>query len=237
MNIGLRMRVRLLASVLGSAIVIVAPPAAEGAPIVSEQFISNPLGTVDLTASFVFDSDVALFHLAFGPGSFTLTGQSTSALDGFDPIMLLFDEDGAPVPYPTSDGGESISPSIADPDIDVLLPLYTLAGGVTYTLAVTQFGPFTGNFPVGNLADGFDHQDEPCFTFADQGLDPAVGCVAGAPELFGGQSGTLTLSLSITSDQTAPVPEPGTLTLMVVGSIGTALVRRHNRRRRTTSQL
>ena len=231
------MRVPWLPAVLAGGIVIFAPAPATAAPIVSEQTIANPLGLVDLTATFVFDSDVALFHLVFGPGSFTLTGQSTSAATGFDPIMLLFDQEGAPVPYLTSDGGESISPSIAEPDIDVFLPVYTLAGGFTYTLAVSQFGPFTGNFPLGTLADGFDQQDSPCFTFADQGLDPEVGCVAGAPELFGGQSGTLTLSLTVTADQPAPVPEPGTLALMIAGSIGTALVRRRNRRRRTTSQL
>lgn len=218
-------------SSVGAAIavaVLFAPRLAQGAPIV--QVLENPVGTTTLTAGFTFDNDIALFRLVFGEGTFTLTGSSTSAADSFDPILALFAEDGSLVPYLTADGGESTSPSTGDPDADVFLPVYTLAGGTTYTLAVSQYGPFVGNFPKGSLADGFEMDAFPCFT-----IDLGAQCEAGDPLLFGGQSGTFSFDLTVTADDSAPVPEPGTLGLMLLGSAGYAFVRR--RARKTRSQI
>jgi hypothetical protein len=203
---------RWLALVLLGAMLCV-PIDAKAAPIVSEQVIADPIGTIELTASFVFDNDIALFHVMFGEGTFTLTGASTSAAAGFDPILTLFDATGAPVPY-LLDGAESVSPSIGDIDTDVVLPLYTLAGATTYTLAVSQFGPFVGNFPKGSLVDGFDMDADEfrCFTLED----PSALCEPGAA-LFGGQSGAFSFNLSVTANEPAPVPEPGTLALTLLG--------------------
>lgn len=229
------MRVSLVAPVLGVAILCAAPRIADAAPIVTEQTIVDPLGTINLSAAFVFDNDVALFRLMFGEGTFTLTGASTSAETGFDPILTLFAADGGPVPYVTSDGVESTSPSIGDIDANVFLPVYTLAGATTYILAVSQFGPIAGNFPKGSLADGFDMDDDAfrCFTIED----PEAQCDAGAPQLFGGQLGTFSFDLTVTANEPAPVPEPGTVTLTLLGSLAVAFVRRRARPRKTRPQI
>jgi hypothetical protein len=204
------------------------PRDANAAPIVIQQEIANPLGTIELNAAFVFDNDLALFRLILGEGTFTLTGSSTSAATGFDPILALFDETGAVIPT-IVDGVESVSPSFADIDVDVVLPVYTLLGGVTYTLAVSQFGPFVGNFPKGSLSDGFemDADEFRCFTFED----PSAPCEAGNPFLFGGQSGDFSFDLTVTANEPAPVPEPGTLGLALLGSLAAAFVRRRSRSR------
>ena len=199
------------------------PRGADAAPIIIEQTITDPLATTGLAASFTFDNDIALFHLVFGEGDFTLTGTTTSAATGFDPILVLFDSDGVRVPYLTSDGVDSVSDSLSDiADLDVQLPLFSLVGGSTYTLAVTQYF----NFPNTTLAEGFgaDADEFQCFA-------PVVACEPGDAGMFGGKSGLFTLDLTVTSSDTAPVPEPGTLSLIAVAAAG-ALVRRRRARHR-----
>lgn len=234
---------RHFAAVIGLSVLAFAP-SAEAAPILAGTpgvscgalvspattncglFNIDPVSSLSLSGAFEFDNDVALFQFLLGPGSFTFNASTTSAGVGFDPILALFGPGGTQFTYPGPDG--SLIPALAfDPafDADAVMPTLTLAGNATYTLALTQFG----NFPHEALQLGFDQDAFPCFTI----LDPSVACEAGAAGMFEGrdQTGGFSLSLSFTSE-TASVPEPGTLSLLALGSLGAALVCRRRGRRR-----
>jgi hypothetical protein len=204
--------------------------------------IADPLTTTALGGTFTFDNDVALFNFLLGPGTFTFTAGSTSAATGFDPILALFGPDGNPVTYTDEFGGIFPALAFGDIDGDFQFPVITLAGGVTYTLAVTQYGPVDGNFPHDTLAEGFDKDDDSlrCFTFIDS-VEPSVvpdGCTAGAAGMFGGQSGTFSLDFTVALEGggggETPVPEPGTLSLVALGAAAAALKRRRRAHHTTT---
>ena len=224
------------------AVAALFPRSADAAPILlsggatdpaTGVFVINPVPSTQVTGAFEFDNDVALFQFVLGAGSFTFTAATTTALNSFDPILMLFAENGAPVTY-TADGGEFPALFFGDIDADVQVPPLTLAGEATYTLALSQFGPAFGNFPRNTLQEGYElaASEFRCFTMGIVDIDLAPElCHAGAEGLFGGQSGDFALTISATPIDTPPIPEPGTLSLMAAGSAGAAWLRRRRMRR------
>jgi hypothetical protein len=237
------MRVSCRLAMLGLSVVVLAPGVARAAPILAGSpgtscgalvstattncslFTIDPLLPTSVSGQFEFDNDVALFQFVVGPGTYTFAAGSTSAATGIDPILALFQGDGSAFTYTTPEGEFRALGFDPVPDVDAALPLLTLTGG-TYFLALTQFGPFAGNFPIGNLIDGFDQDAFPCFTFQ---FEP---CLAGDPSLFGGQTGNFSLNVTLTPTGTARVPEPSTLVLLALGSIGAGVIRHRQSRRR-----
>ena len=112
-----------------------------GRPTGNRRVRDQAVPSTTVTGNFEFDNDVALFQFLLGPGTFTFTAATTSAANSFDPILKLFAEDGTAVTYTADDGGvfEAVFSGDFD-DAEVQLPLLTLAGGSTYTLALSQFG-------------------------------------------------------------------------------------------------
>jgi hypothetical protein len=213
--------------VLVLSLFVLAPRVTEGAPIL----IPIDPASATLTGQFTLDNDVALFEFLLGPGSYTFSATTTSASTSFDPILTLFGPDFSIVTY-LGPSNEPLRAEAFDfrPDTDVGIPVLTLAGSATYTLAVSQFGPFDGNFfdPVLN---GFTQDAFPCFTF-----DPFAegACVAGDPSMFGGQGAagaSFSIDLALAPVDTAAVPEPGTLSLIALGASVAFLRRRHKSNR------
>jgi hypothetical protein len=232
--------VRLAGAVLLFVLALL-PRTAGAAPIVVDRTIDDPLNTTALGGTFTVDNDIFLFHFTLDEGTFTFTAAATSAATGFDPILSLFGPDGTLVTYTDADGGllQAVA-SEPEPDGNAGFPVLSLAGGSTYTLAVTQWG-FTSNFPLaqgtitGTLADGFEADGFPCF--AD--LSPEAVC--DPDQLFGGlgQSGEFTLTFAVDpvggGGGEVPVPEPNTLSLMALG-LAAAFSRRRRARHNTNTQ-
>ena len=215
------LRVSLLRAAFAVAIGGFVPAAASAAPLT---FVTNPDGTLqaNLNGTFAFDNDVALFEFVLGDGTFDFVATTTSNADGgFDPALSLFAvSEAGPISLYTYAGpepGEVLSASVDDQDFDggifdAALSL-TLTRG-SYILALSQ----TGNFV---------HED---FTFDWD--DPAFQCAAGlicdqpSDSPLRAFAGLVTLK----DTTTAPVPEPGTLSLLALGSFATAAVRRRRSR-------
>lgn len=212
---------------------------AEAAPIVIEQTIADPLATTELTGSFTFDNDVALFYFTLDAGIYNFTAATTSyAEGGFDPFLALYGADGQMVTYEgtpeqgtlfaRNDNVSDIGEPTPEPMPDSLLAFQlSVAVQSQFTLALIQ----GGNEAL---------EDQIAFIWDDEGSkcasDPlAESCEVGAFFDFYTQqprNNTFSLDLTITSVDTAPVPEPGTLSLLTVATAGAAWVRRRRVRRR-----
>ncbi len=100
-----------------------------------------------------------------------------------------------------------------------------LTAGNSYFLALTQ----TINLPHEQLTNpatgGFD-MAAPEFACYNPPLPPDVACTAGQ---FGGLSNNFALDLQL--DPATPVPEPGTLSLLALGSACAGVARRRRMRR------
>ena len=226
------------------------PRGADAAPIIAGGTTCDAVGLPDspctlavvdpvsatLSGEFEFDNDFALFQFELGAGDYTFTAASTTAATGVDPILSLFGPTGTLVTF-SVDGGDFAAVAFGDSfGDDAELPVLTLSAPGTYTLAVSQFGIDFGNFPIalsgGTLSDGFEFDlFERCF-FSITDPDPPP-CEADAPGLFGGdgQTGVFSLAFTLTPADTAPVPEPGTLSLIAVAAAGALLRRRRARPR------
>jgi hypothetical protein len=227
MNKRVRTGVSSFVAIVALAMVCAMPTVAVAAPIV-HGFNANADGTVQaFEGLFDFDNDVALVSFVLGEGIFDFKATTTSGgTGGFDPQLgLYYAPVGSQFSLYTYAGpeGEPISASVDDVDfpgvIDAALSL-TLSGAGSYILALTQ----TGNFL---------HED---FTF-DWAADE-VACAAGPlgvcdPADAGVRAFAGTIQIT---DTTNPVPEPGTLSLLALGSLATAAVRRRRNRPVMTSQ-
>jgi hypothetical protein len=228
--------VRVAGAVLLCVCVLMSRGAA-AAPIIIEQTIADPLATTELTGSFTFDNDVALFQFTLDAGIYNFTAATTSYADGgFDPLLALYGADGQMVTYEgtpeqgtlfarndnVSDIGEPIPDIIPD---SLLLFQLSVAVQSQFTLALIQAGN-----------DAFEDQiafawDDDAFQCATDFADP---CTTGSfIDFYTGvaRNNTFALDLVVTSVDTAPVPEPGTLSLLTVATAGFAWLRRLRVRR------
>jgi hypothetical protein len=242
--------VSILRAVLALTIVWLVPSAASASSLtpVPVQTTVAADGTIQFQGEFTWDNDVALIPFFLGDGEFLFDANTTSyAAGGFDPMLSLFYMPDNPEPaipqdltdlvlhyYPGPDGGVlvpawfddidlELSNNLLDSSTSVLTPagdrqVLTLEGGRQYYLALTQ----TGNYPTdlfGFTADADEFQ-----------------CSDGVCEqLFGGYGAFFGGTVQITPVvDTTPVPEPGTLSLLALGSLATAIVRRRRRAAVTT---
>ena len=184
--------------------------------------IDNPLLSPTVTGTFQADNDVALFQFLLA-GAANVTAFTTGFADtGFDPLIGLFRSSGSIVRYfNTAEGAEvdAENDDISDTNFDAALPAILLDPG-TYILALLQTG---NNFNSGldgidSLLAGFSADDSP--DYRGEG-----GCAAGGCNF--------TLNLTVDSGETPPsaVPEPGTLSLVALGSAAVLTSRFRKRQR------
>jgi hypothetical protein len=225
-------------AVLTLALACFVPQVASAAPIIPD-FTVSPDGDVHAFAgTFGVDTDVALIQFVLGEGIYDFTASTTSygseIVNGFDPALwLYFAAPGSDLTDPLSlslytyplDPLDPLNPAeiTAQNDdqetgLDSLLTLQLTRAG-TYILALTQ----TGNFGFED-SFGFDQSAFTCLTFNDDGT-----CNS-----FNGRTAEFAGSVQITN--TSTVPEPGTLSLMALGSLATAALRRRHRAVVTTRQ-
>ncbi len=175
------------------------------------------------------DNDVALIEFSIDfQSTFQVLVTSFNELNGFNPNLFLLntdgtqaeglDAEGTPIEVNNQDAGNS--PLIA-----------TIAKG-SYVLAITQ------QFNLPNITSpGFSMDDSPFYTC--DFLEASTGCTGFIDPFVDTfptpRSNRVAGSVAITSlEQPAPVPEPGTLTLLA-GGLG-ALAARRRRRRASNEQ-
>jgi hypothetical protein len=214
---------------------LLAPSAADAAAIRIEQVVAAPQAAT-LTGDFTFDNDVALFSFDLAPGEYSFLARTTSyAGGGFDPFLALYGPDNRIVTYDdgtlfarndnVSDVGDPVPDVIPDSILQFLLPVSVQT---RFTLALIQAGNEAIEEPVDGLI---------AFTWDDDGFKCATApgpeaCQAGRfVDFYTGvaRGGDFSLELAITPADTAPIPEPGTLSLLAIGS-GAALIRRRRAR-------
>lgn len=192
------------------------------------------------TGNFAQDNVIQLFQVTmaadgvltiqtFGyAGGLNQAGNNISA-GGFAPALSVFDSTGALIAVDNLGGsvpncnGRGIDPVTGFCfDAIVNVPLNVLAG--MYTVALTQ----QGNTAVGNLPDGFQYDaanlNDPSFTGTNAGL-PGQTFV----DPFGSHLRTSAWAVDFVGDTLADVgqvPEPGALSLFLIGAVSLAAFRR-----------
>ena len=187
-----------------------------------------------LEGQFTFDNDVALFQFVLGAGEYTFSASTNSYDPGFDPFLAL---------YSRAPGASDASLVVVgdvfarnDNVIDVIdpaAPLF-LDAALAFQLTVTEQTEYIlALIQAGNEAKedtlGFTW-DDPAFKCA---ISMAPDCAAGEfLDFYTGAtlSGDFSLAVKVTPVDAAPVPEPGTLSLLALGAAGAALARRRRAR-------
>lgn len=233
------MRVCLRTTVLGAFISALSPIPAQAAAIVpgmtgtacailfpgassscSVFNIDDPFAAPNVSGEFELDNDVALFR-------FSLSGQTTFsaftssyAIGGFDPTIGLFDVNGTIVQYADPEGSAAFYPARGvdidqfSGNYDDMLPMLLLGPG-TYYLALMEYPNFFKSDLNGldSLLEGFASDD-----------------FAGACSQDGLRTCSFSLAVTAHAVDTTPVPEPGTLPLLVLGSAAAGFFRRRRAR-------
>jgi hypothetical protein len=182
--------------------------------------------------TFVNDNDVALIYLSLlGPAfvTFNITSHLALTDPGFDPILTLFTSQGTQFTPPGS--GDSYDPLFESftgsfdsnqEDLGLFFPNVFAAGMMAagnYLVAISHdlnnFDLATGGFLYDGAAEGQLTNDLKSF---------GIGTECGASEFVSGfgepcRTRNFAGSLTIESeDVPQPVPEPGSLTLLALGS-------------------
>lgn len=222
--------VSFLRAVIALAFVAVLPAVASAdslSPLFDTTIAAD--GTVNsFQGEFVWDNDVAFFRFALDPGGlYDLTASTSSwaqfGESGFDPVLSLYwastPDDPATVYEYLGEDGIPVSAVFDDIDFDdsdfvlnLNAALSLRLGGGFYTLALTQ----ALNYPHENFTFDWDDPIYQC-TEVDGACEPVFG---GYGAFFAG-----TVQITPVVD-TTPVPEPGTLSLLALGSLAAAIVRR-----------
>lgn len=189
-------------------------------------------GVFDFAGSFTADNDVAFLDFTVAGGSAVFRAETFSyAAGGFDPFLALFHGvTGQIVQFFDPALGDNRDATAEDIDADAgiwdaLLEL-TLAPGA-YTLALAQY---PNTYLDGNLS-AFTGDANPTFTL-EFAADPA--CPGFADFTGDCRTGAFALNVQLAADSAAPIPEPGTLTLLSLG-FGAAVAARRRRRNQPRS--
>ena len=205
-------RVSRLGVVLALALGILTPRASSAAP-----FEISPGGPVTITGDLLNLKDVALFHFILAEGTYDFSAVTDSmSIGGFDPYLALYRGTAL------HRFGEGDIAAVEDDTLglDAMLTLVLEAGD--YTLALAH----TGNEALEPLAFSWDEIE-------DVARDLYMGATCETDPIFCG-SDEFSLTLEIKPAGGTPVPEPGTLSLLALGSLATAFVRRRRRAAVTT---
>ena len=196
--------------VLALALVVLAPRTVDAAFISQEVSLGDP---VTIIGDFENLNDVYLFHFILGEGTeYDFSALTDSmAIGGFDPYLALYQ--GTEL-YRFGEGEIS---AVEDDTIGVDAMLTLLLGAGDYTLALAH----SGNEALEPLAFTWDD-------IQDVTGELYMGATCETDPIFCG-SGAFSLTLEIAAVGGTPVPEPGTLSLLALGSLATALVRRRTK--------
>jgi PEP-CTERM motif-containing protein len=215
------MRVFGRALVLGFLFMVCAPRGAAAAPIAVGDGASCGLGLTLNCGSFDL----------FGPSSTQARWDGVFGDQGSDMFLFAFSFDEATRLSVTTDSW--------DPNVDPTLGLFHKDGSIVTLADGTQarffdidiFGNFDDHIDV-ELAQG-DYLLALVFGSLRESLQAGFDCDAGCG-LDGGPAFGFDASVSPVN-QPAPVPEPGTLTLMAGGAIAGLLQRRRTKKRQAHS--
>jgi len=199
------------------------------------------------TGNFVNDNDLRFFQVnmaadgvltiqTFGYGGGVNQASNVIAPGGFAPALSVFDSTGfliandnlgGTVPFCNGRGIDPVTGFCFDAIVydSASVPLFLFAG--SYTVVLSQ----QGNISFGSLAAGFTYDaangNDPTFTGTNSGL-PGQKFV----DPFGSDLRTSAWAVDFVSDQlrsVGEVPEPGTISLLLLGAAGLAVVRSSRR--------
>jgi hypothetical protein len=211
-------RVSPLGVVLALAFVGMTARLSDAAPI---RYEITPGGSLTIDAELPTLNDVALFHFILDGGSYNFSAVTHSEeIGGFDPNLALYS--GTNLLFTLLDDGLEY-PAIADDTIGVDAMLAFILTPGDYTLALAHSQNDGGN------TMGFSWDEVPDVIGELYGGNTCADSVA--LEAYNPSCGStnFSLELAITPVETAPVPEPGTLSLIALGSLATACLRRRRR--------
>ena len=237
----MRVGVSPLGVVLALAAVALVPATATANSILDPITFASPIAADGALQTFdgLFDADndVALWKFVLGEGEFQFSATTTSAaVGGFDPLMSLY--------YSAVDGDASLFHHVRynDPligETEAIFDDVNFDAGLydsSFSLALTAPG-----FYILALTETFNyHQDGPAgtelpgmtFNWDDNATSQCQpGGICDNPAI-----GFFTVQTKLTPADSTPVPEPGTLSLMALGSLAIASRRRRRRRSAVTTR-
>jgi hypothetical protein len=185
--------------------------------------------TIFFQGTLAADDQVALFNITFDTSEIvtietdSYAGGTLDSIDvpagGFAPAAFLFDNIGGVLTLVAGGPGQvGLDPTTGSrADIFYQDPL----GPGTYTLALAVLD----NSPAGLLpADGFAQDGNPGFTCASEGVGGSFCDLTDA--FFSSRTGNYAIAITGADSVIGPVPEPGSILLLLAGGAFIALRRR-----------